>query len=210
MLTDPQKRMYARQILVDELGLAGQERLCTATARLSAAADRAAATVALEYLTRAGLQSAGESLPVLDPALSRESLATAPQLSAAGGVVPLTAASLVSPASAVAPLSAASLVSPVCAVTATQPAPAQNPICAHVDIASSDAVRSLAGDERLVECAAWLAGAFAAVETIKRVAGVGVEGRLDPALTLRASSALDAGRDLEAGRAAAGSNGEVR
>jgi len=152
VLSDPQKRRYARQILVDELGLAGQERLCGAAVQPSAAADPEAAAVALDYLARAGLRCEGEPSP----------------LTAAGG-------------------------------------PALP-----VEIETSAAVHALAGDPLLYDCAAWLAGAFAAVETIKRAASAGVEGRLDPALTLQASSAPSAGRDHEPGRNAPGLNREVQ
>lgn len=44
---------------------------------------------------------------------------------------------------------------------------------------SADEVRALAGRESLRPAAAFLAGAFSAVEEIKRVLGVGAPGTLD-------------------------------
>jgi hypothetical protein len=54
-LTAAQKRRYARQMLLDEIGEGGQSRLCGSHALLSAAADRRAAAVAIDYLERAGV-----------------------------------------------------------------------------------------------------------------------------------------------------------
>jgi hypothetical protein len=151
VLTDPQKRRYARQILVEELGLAGQERLSAASVRAPETADRGAAAVALDYLSRAGLHCEGGSLPLTAADELEAKFAGPGSLAAVGGEL-------------------------------TQPDSRGERTT--LDVATPQAVRALAGDEALAECAAWLAGAFAAVETIKRVARIGVEGRLDPELTL--------------------------
>lgn len=56
MLTERQLRLFARQIIVRELGQVGQARLCASHAISAAQADPGAARVALDYLRRAGLQ----------------------------------------------------------------------------------------------------------------------------------------------------------
>ncbi len=55
MLSDAEKSKYARQILLNELGTSGQERLCSTAFALSEAADPRAAVVARDYLERAGV-----------------------------------------------------------------------------------------------------------------------------------------------------------
>ena len=120
MLTDDQKRLYARHILLEQLGASGQARLCAAHVKLGPEADARAAAVALDYLARAGVR-ASESA-------SDESL--------------------------------------------------------ELGVGSTAAIEQLAGDPALHECAAWLNGAYAAVEAIKRIAGVGSPGRLDADLSL--------------------------
>ncbi|MET0385065.1 MAG: hypothetical protein ABW321_03855 [Polyangiales bacterium] len=110
MLTEEQLRLYARQVIVDELGRSGQERLCASVASIPEGADPRAARVAADYLQRAGLHVAAD-----------------------GGQVPLPAA---------------------------------------------DIVRSCAGDPALEECAAWLHGAWAAVEVVKARVGVGTPAAL--------------------------------
>jgi hypothetical protein len=120
VLTDEQKRLYARHILLDQLGATGQARLCGARATAAPQCDTRAAAVALDYLARAGVQ--------ID----------------------------------------------------------QQPAEHHVLAGSTEALHALAGDAALLECAAWLSGAFAAVEAIKQIAGVGAEARLDPELVLTA------------------------
>lgn len=114
MLNDQQIRLYARQVILRELGHAGQAQLCASRVAIT---DRApeVARVASDYLQRAGLQ-------VVDSA-------------EAGLPVPL-------------PDTAQILA------TAREPA--------------------------LRGCAEWLLGAWAAVETIKRVAGVGSEAKKLP------------------------------
>ena len=114
MLTEQQIRLYARQVILREIGPAGQASLCESRVAITAsdaAAQPRAALVARDYLQRAGLQVAeGDAgLPV--------AFGAAPQV---------------------------------------EPA--------------------------LQACAAWLSGAWAAVETIKRVAGVGTPATESPAL----------------------------
>jgi hypothetical protein len=57
------KRRHARQLLLVEIGEAGQERLCQARFRIAHGADPRAAAVAEEYLLRSGMQPA----PVASP-----------------------------------------------------------------------------------------------------------------------------------------------
>lgn len=121
------KLLYARHLLLPEVGTAGQSVLCEARVVLSDGADPRAAEVAGEYLRRAGCD-AGGSLP------SQE----------VGG--------------AAAP---------------------------EVQVASAEVVERLGGAPELREAAAALAGAFAAVEGIKGVLGVGRPTTLDEDLTLR-------------------------
>ena len=121
-MTPSQRQLYARHLLLAEVGEAGQERLCAAQARLAADADARAVTVAREYLLRAGVHvheasaAVPDALPVLLP--------------------------------------------------------------------SAAAVRALAGRPELEQAAAALAGAFAAVETIKAALGIGEARALPAALTL--------------------------
>ena len=59
MLTEQQIRLYARQVILRELGQAGQARLCASRVAISgpdAAANPEVARVASDYLQRAGLQ----------------------------------------------------------------------------------------------------------------------------------------------------------
>jgi hypothetical protein len=128
VLTDEQQRLYARHILLDQLGTAGQARLCAARATAQPQSDPRAAAVALDYLARAGVQ--------IDPDSARHEV--------------------------------------------PHEVPHEAPA------ASPEALHALAGDAALLECAAWLSGAFAAVEVIKQIVAVGTEGRLDPELVLTA------------------------
>lgn len=107
MLTDADKAKYARQILLTELGVAGQERLGATRVHLAMDADPRAAEVARAYLDRAGVGAHAEDLERTVP------------------------------------------------------------------VASASQVAQLAGDPALEDCAAWLLGAFAAVEAIKAAAGAG-------------------------------------
>lgn len=122
MLTEEQRRLYARQVLLRELGPSGQARLCESRVALAGQADARAARVAHDYLQRAGLRVTSER----DPA-----------------VVP-------------------------------------------VALPTAERVREVAGDPVLADCAAWLLGALAAVETVKQCAGVGQPGQLDARFVLNA------------------------
>jgi hypothetical protein len=55
-LSPQQKQRYARQVLLTEIGEAGQLRLCGARVRVGAESDPRAAAVATDYLLRAGLE----------------------------------------------------------------------------------------------------------------------------------------------------------
>ena len=108
MLSDADKALYARQILLAEVGLAGQERLSATPLAFPDAADPRASAVARDYLSRAG-----------------------------AGVRP----------------------SEVPAVAVAVPA-------------TPDLQRT-AADPALEDCAAWLRGAWAAVEATKQSVGAG-------------------------------------
>ena len=62
------RRRYARQLLLGEVGEAGQERLLAARFRRDDASDQEASLVAAEYLERAGctVGAAGDTLDVPD------------------------------------------------------------------------------------------------------------------------------------------------
>jgi hypothetical protein len=122
VLSDSERRLFARQVLLPELGLAGQQRLCASEVAIAADGDARAADVAREYLLRAGVR-------------------LAPAADGGGFCVP---------------------------------------------IGSTDDVRDLAGSAPLEACAAWLAGALAAVETIKHSAGIAGAQRVDPEYRLGA------------------------
>jgi hypothetical protein len=116
VLTEIQRRRYARQIVLRELGPTGQARLCASTAVHANGADARVAAVARAYLERAGLQQ---------------------QPAAEGG----------------------------------------NVVAVHG--AGTEAVQACAGAPELEDCAAWLLGAWAAVETIKQAASVGEQAPAD-------------------------------
>jgi len=59
MLTPAQKQLFARQLLLEEIGPSGQERLCASRVRVPAGADPRAVAVARDYLERAGLTVLG-------------------------------------------------------------------------------------------------------------------------------------------------------
>lgn len=63
MLTDADKATYARQILLSELGVAGQERLGATQVHLASDADPRAAEVARAYLDRAGVGAHADATP---------------------------------------------------------------------------------------------------------------------------------------------------
>ncbi|UCH30781.1 MAG: hypothetical protein JSV06_07075 [Myxococcales bacterium] len=62
------RRRYARQLLLGEIGEAGQKRLLTARCRRGSAADADAFAVAAEYLRRAGcsIDEGGEEVRIPD------------------------------------------------------------------------------------------------------------------------------------------------
>jgi hypothetical protein len=62
VLTERQARLYARQVILAELGPAGQARLCASEAKATADSDVAAAQVALEYLQRAGMHASAAAV----------------------------------------------------------------------------------------------------------------------------------------------------
>lgn len=120
MISDGDKALHARQILLSEVGLLGQQRLSDAAARVVDGADARVAAVALDYLSRAGVGSPARA--------STEELV--------------------------------------------------------VDAACVSDVARVAGDAELEGCAAWLLGAFAAVEAIKAATGAGTPAALDPDFVL--------------------------
>jgi hypothetical protein len=82
VLSDAQKRSYARQITLAEIGADGQVQLCAAELAIEPRADRRAADVARVYLERAGVQlheAAERVVPVADVASVR-ALAGDPEL----------------------------------------------------------------------------------------------------------------------------------
>lgn len=118
-LSPEQKRLYLRHLLLGEIGEAGQERLCGVRLCVPDGADEDAASVALDYLGRAGVPVGGardEELPF--------------------------------------------------------------------PVAARATVDALAGDARLRDAAAALAGTFAAVEAIKACVGVGKPASLPVDLVL--------------------------
>jgi len=60
-LSPQQKQRYARQVLLAEIGEAGQLRLCRARVRIAAESEHRAAAVAIDYLGRAGLETTGDA-----------------------------------------------------------------------------------------------------------------------------------------------------
>jgi hypothetical protein len=102
LLSDADKALYARQIVLSEVGLEGQERLRNAAVAIARGADPRARAVAAEYLQRAGVDL--------------------PEGGEPAWVVP---------------------------------------------VANRAEVERVAADPALEECAAWLLGAYAAVEAIK-------------------------------------------
>jgi hypothetical protein len=116
-LQGAQRRRYARQLLLSEVGERGQERLLAARFRPAAGCDPDAYAVAADYLERAGLS--------FDPAGTE------------------------------------------------------------LRVADADAIERLAGSPCLREPAAWIAGAFAAVEHLKEVLGIAAARELPADLCLR-------------------------
>ena len=122
-MTPAQRQLYARQLLLAEIGEQGQARLCAAQVELTAGDARALA-VARDYLERAGLRVNDTS--------------------------------------------------------------STEPLSLQVPLPAPDAVRALAGRPEFEDAAAMLAGAFAAVETIKAALGIGDARALPAGLTLGA------------------------
>jgi hypothetical protein len=116
VLSDADKALYARQILLSELGLPGQERLASTAVRIADGADARVSAVTRDYLARAGVGSQPDAIDLQARV---------------------------------------------------------------VNAASASDVSRVAGDAELEGCAAWLLGAFAAVEAIKAAAGVGAPSALD-------------------------------
>jgi len=121
LLSDVDKALYARQILLSELGAGGQERLTTAAIAFANDADPRARAVASEYLSRAGVGSRPDDAPAVE-----------------------------------------------------------------VPVASTATVQRTAADPALEDCAAWLLGAYAAVEAIKARAGAGTAADFPSDYTLGA------------------------
>lgn len=69
MLSDRDRQRYARQILLPEVGMAGQRTLLATRAHLPKAANRAASAVARAYLERAGVAVTGEERDPTDPSV---------------------------------------------------------------------------------------------------------------------------------------------
>jgi len=132
VLTESQRRLYARHVLLSELGATGQARLCASEVSIVHDAAPDAAEVAREYLQRAGVRLLPAARPAAEPG------------TAAQGETP--------------------------ALTLT--------LSIEVEVATRTGVRDLAGDPVLEDCAAWLAGAWAAVEAIKRCAGIGTQASI--------------------------------
>jgi hypothetical protein len=120
-MTPAERQLYARHVLLAEIGEPGQARLCATHVTL-AGGDARASAIAREYLERAGVR------------VSDASSAAAPALAAS--------------------------------------------------LPTSEAVRVLAARPELEEAAAALAGAFAAVETIKAALGIAAARALPEGLTL--------------------------
>ena len=77
MISDADKALYARQILLPELGLEGQARLAETAVGFAAGADPRVCAVAREYLQRAGLRVQPDASVVLAAASGREVAARA-------------------------------------------------------------------------------------------------------------------------------------
>ena len=64
MLSATDKARYARQVLLTEIGLAGQTQLLRSAVALPMTADARAAEVAADYLQRAGLRVVADGTPI--------------------------------------------------------------------------------------------------------------------------------------------------
>ena len=72
MISDGDKALYARQILLPELGFEGQARLAETAVRFDARADARVCAVAREYLQRAGVPVRKDASVVLAAASGSE------------------------------------------------------------------------------------------------------------------------------------------
>jgi molybdopterin/thiamine biosynthesis adenylyltransferase len=61
MLSGRDRQLYARHLLLTEIGETGQERLCARRVALPADADAEAGRIALDYLVRAGVSTAQDA-----------------------------------------------------------------------------------------------------------------------------------------------------
>ncbi|MFW5925509.1 MAG: hypothetical protein ACOCV4_05035 [Myxococcota bacterium] len=62
--SDRERRTFARQLLLPEIGEAGQAKLCESRFAVPAGADPQAAEVARDYLVRAGVREGAGGVPV--------------------------------------------------------------------------------------------------------------------------------------------------
>jgi hypothetical protein len=77
VISDADKALYARQILLPELGMDGQARLHATPVRFGAGGDLRVVAVAREYLQRAGVRTQQDASSGLVVASSREVAARA-------------------------------------------------------------------------------------------------------------------------------------
>jgi hypothetical protein len=77
VIPDADKALYARQILLPELGLEGQARLAATELRFAAGADPRVCAIAREYLQRAGVRVESDAAVVLAAASRSEVAALA-------------------------------------------------------------------------------------------------------------------------------------
>ncbi len=144
-LSSRDRVLYARHLLLAEIGSAGQEQLCATLVDVPADVDRETATVALDYLRRAGVKvrsdqtalNAGSSVADRDASLPSVSVSVSVSVSECVSVsVSVRVVALALPDAA--------------------------------------AVQILAGAPELRHAAAALLGAFAATEVIKQATGRGI------------------------------------
>ena len=69
VLTERQLRLFSRQVILRELGQAGQAQLCAAGVAAAASGDAAATSIALDYLQRAGLRVLSADAPDVLPVI---------------------------------------------------------------------------------------------------------------------------------------------
>jgi len=154
MLSKPERRRYARQLLLPEIGPEGQQQLLSAKVFPLHSADSRVAEVAGDYLRRAGVQ--WSTAPTAE-ALERDS-------------APETADKRTDESTGDGPGN-------------NKPSPAQSELGTSATVGclalpASAQVAQLAGHGTLAEAAAALLGAYAAVEEIKRLVGAGQPGTI--------------------------------